>query len=374
MEITNSANKSLYKWKQPKAKQVIRQDTAYIINDILSDPNASYMNRSYKFQNWNGWKIAAKTGTTNDNFDGLMTAWNTQYAVASWVGHHTRTKALTGGHMEYMTAPLTRDWMQGALSKLNTKPVNWEKPAGVKTVNSYVQRSHVGSNSIEPGPTQDLFPSWYVGKTGTTASATIDKVSGGLATSCTPDAAKETVGGANDNTFSADDFYPVGKKAGSTSTTTATADSVHKCDDSPPQITLTADSKCTVGQNCQIRVVVTQGTHPLGGGSHGGTVTVSVNGNQIGSQSMTDSPSTLTFDYTPNSAGTVQVTATATDSVLYQATSPAAAITIDSALTGVIQSRHFTTASYQQSHNTTTSGGAGDRNKHKQKQTSRKNG
>jgi len=379
MEITDSANKAIYKWKQPKAKQVIRQDTAYIINDILSDPNASYMNRSYKFQNWNGWKIAAKTGTTNDNYDGLMTAWNTQYAVASWVGHHTRTKALTGGHMEYMTAPLTRDWMQGALTRLNTKPVNWEKPSGVKTQNAYVQRSHVGSNSIEPGPSQDLFPSWFVGKSGSTASATIDKVSGGLATSCTPESAKETVGGANDNSFSADDFYPVGKKAGSTSTATATSDSVHKCDDAKPSVTLTASDPCTNtdnnGQGCTVSVVVSQGTHPLAGGSFGGTVTLTVNGNEVETKSLSsDSPNTVVFYYKPTTTGSVVLTATVTDSVLYQSSDSKTVVSNSTQQTGMTNRSNASLANYQRSQQTTTSGGSGDRNKAKQKPAFRKNG
>ena len=325
LKITDSANKTIHQWKQPKAKQVLRPDTAYIINDIMSDPRATYMSSRNKFQEWNGWKIAVKTGTTNDNYDGLMTAWSTQYAVASWVGHHTRTKAMTGGAMENMTGPLTREWIKYALGKIET-PVNWEKPAGVKMVNAYVQRSHVGNSSIEPGPTQELFPSWYKGKTGTSATATIDRVSGGLATSCTPAAAKQTVGGANDNTFSADDFYPVGA-ARSNGATTASSDDVHKCEDVLPTITLTAPQNCNAnannGQGCQIVVVASQGTHPLGGSSFGGTVSVSVNGTVIGTQNVSNSPSTVTFTYKPTSDGTVNVTANVTDSVLYEATQSA---------------------------------------------------
>lgn len=363
MQITDSANKNIYKWTQPKPKQVIKEDSAYIVNDMLSDPKATYLNQQYKFQNWNGWKNAIKTGTTNDNFDGLMTSWNTQYAVASWVGYHTRNKPLTGGHMEYMTAPLTQGWMKEALTKLNTKPVNWTAPSGIKTQAAYVQRTHVGGNSGEPGPSQDIFPSWYVGKTGTTASATIDKVSGGLATSCTPAGAKQTVGGANDNSFSADAFFPIGKSSNkNSSAATATTDTIHKCDDAQPSITLTAQNDtCNVGQSCSFSVVVSQGTHPLGGGSYGGTVTLSVNGSIVETKSVSSSPSTFSFSYTPTASGSMQVNATVTDSVLYAATSQTATVSVNQQ-SAIVNRPQGTTANAPKP-TQTTSGGNGNGNK-----------
>ena len=329
LEIIDSSSKPIYKWTQPKGKQVIHQDTAFIVNSMLSDPKATYLPSGYKFQNYNGWSISVKTGTTNNNFDGLMTAWSTRYAVASWVGYHTRNKAMNSGGMEYMTTPLTRNFMQGALDNLGVKGETWTKPATVKTLPAYVQRTHVGVGSVEPGPTTDYFPSWYTGRAGasTNTSQVIDKVSGGIATSCTPDSAKQTVGGANANSFSADIFYPIGQASGSTATATNNPDNVHNCSDAKPSLTLTAPGSCDAndngGQGCTITVVASAGTHPLGGSSFGGTVTVSVNGNQVNSQNVSDSPSTISFNYKPTSGGPATITATVTDSVLYQATQSA---------------------------------------------------
>ncbi|MDB5169663.1 MAG: hypothetical protein JWN82_59 [Candidatus Saccharibacteria bacterium] len=371
LNITDSSNKSIYKWTQPKAKQVIKEDTAYIINDILSDPKASYLRPNYKIQNWNGWKIAVKTGTTNFNFDGLMASWNTQYAVASWVGHHTRNVEMNPGGMEAMTAPLTQGWMKEALTKLNTKPVNWTQPSSIKAESAYVQRTHVGLSSVEPGPSPDLFPSWYVAKSGASSTATIDKVSGGLATSCTPPAAKQDVGGANDNNFSADEFYPVGKAADSSSTAAATNDNVHNCDDAKPSITLTADDPCNstanAGQGCTITVVASQGTHPLGGTAFGGTVSVSVNGTVIGTQGVSDSPSTKTFYYKPTTSGTVSITGTVTDSVLYEATTSTSVNAIAAPQTGMTNNSNANLASFQRGAQQTTSGPGPAGNKNKQK-------
>ena len=76
----------------PRGTQVVRQDTAYIVDNMASDPTASYLPAGfYKWQHYNGWDSAVKTGTTNNSFDGLMMSWNTQFAVGSWVGYHTRT-------------------------------------------------------------------------------------------------------------------------------------------------------------------------------------------------------------------------------------------------------------------------------------------
>jgi membrane peptidoglycan carboxypeptidase len=334
LSITDASSHTIYHWTQPKGTQVIRQDTAYILNSMLSDPRASYLSSFRKFQNWNGWQLAVKTGTTNDNFDGLMTSWSTKYAVASWVGYHTRNKSMTGGHMEAMTEPLTRDWMQGALA--NVKPVNWTKPSDIKTLPAYVQRTHVGDGSIEPGPTTDYYPSWYTGNAGGSSSTeVIDKVSGLVATDCTPDLARQTVGGGNDSSFSIDEFVNGGAKSGATG---GGSDDIHHCDDTKPSASIsqnTTPSPCVSGQTCTISVTPLAGTYPLSSADFTGTLTVSVDGQQIGTQNVTDSGVPVTFTYTPNYSGTgttsSTVTATVTDSVLYQGSAPSVTITIKAA-------------------------------------------
>ncbi len=63
-------------------------------------------------KHYNGWDIAVKTGTTNDEYDALMTAWTTKYAVLSWVGYHTRNVALTAGLSEAVTEPIQEDLLK----------------------------------------------------------------------------------------------------------------------------------------------------------------------------------------------------------------------------------------------------------------------
>lgn len=332
LKITDSAGKTVDEWTQPKAKQVIKADSAYIVNDMASDPNASYLPGScsattctslsrggYKFQRDNGWRFAVKTGTTNDGFDGLMASWSTQYAVVSWVGNHMRNIDLTAARhasMEQLTEPLTRGMMEAAHA--NMKPVNWTAPAGIKTLPAFVITKHIHYGDVEPSPSTDLYPSWYTAKTNTNTSQVIDKVSGKIATSCTPDAAKETQGNGNGNAFSVDIFV-----TGSTTTSSTATDDVHNCNDAKPSVTLTAPASCTVGSVCTFTVTVSQGTHPLSSDKFPGTVTLYVDGNKIGAQNVSNSPTTATFTYTPTGAEAATIKVEAVDSVLYTGTNEA---------------------------------------------------
>jgi penicillin-binding protein 1A len=334
-KITDAANKVVYQWTQPKGTQVYKPDTAYIINSILDDPKASYLNSYQKFQNYNGWNIAVKTGTENQEYNGVMTAWSTQYAVIGFAGYHTLNQPLVLGHFEDITEPLTRTWMQQALDALHIKPVNWTQPTDLKVIPAYIQRVSTGFGAQVPGPTNELFPSWYAGKNSGSSSQTLDKVSGFIATSCTPALAKETVGGASDSSFSIDTFYPTkvadeqvlegGLEVRSASQT----DNVHNCNDSPPSVQ-SLSATCTSSTGCSINVSVTQGTHPLSGGTYNtspaSTIVIQLNG-----QTITNGTITIPADQTGSYQDAITYTPTATvnngiltasviDSVLYQST------------------------------------------------------
>lgn len=329
LKVTNSAGKTLLEFKQPKADQVIKPDTAYIVNDMASDPKASYLPGScteqnctgYKFQRYNGWKFAVKTGTTNDGYDGLMTSWSTKYATVSWVGHHSRRVTLRTS-MEVLTEPLTKGWMEYAHK--NQKAVNWQQPTTIKLAPAFIVRNHIGIGSQEPSPAKDLFPGHYVGG-GTTkqSSQAIDKVSNKLATSCTPPLARENAFNANAASWNIDIFNGgranIGSSSkGTSSKTTAASDDIHNCSDSPPTITLTTPTNCDI--SCTITATVTQGTHRLSDEQYAqfpGTVTFTYNGQTIHTARVKDSPSTISFTFSPPSSGSGVIKATVSDSVLY---------------------------------------------------------
>lgn len=338
LKIQDAVGKPIYEWKQPKATQAIRAETAYIVNNMASDPNASYLPAGYyKWHRYNGWTNAVKTGTTNNSFDGLMMGWNTKYAVGSWVGYHTRDKALST-FMETLTAPLTRDFMLAALDKSKEKAVNWVEPAGIQHLPGFVVRTHVGIGSVEPSPSTELYPSWYKPKGTTSTSTTTDKVSNKLATNCTPPLAKQTLtGSSNSDQFSIDTFHGAGAN-----TNADQNDDVHSCSDSPPGTPTVTDgsNKCTAGSECSFTVTVEQGTHPFNDPQYAqfpGTLNLIIDGQNVKSVTIPDSVCsgivcTLSVTYTPTSdhqGRTMEVSANAIDSVLYQsATSPPISVAV----------------------------------------------
>lgn len=339
LKITDASGKTMYQWKQPKANQVVKQDSAYIVNNMLSDPNASYLPGScsattctplsaggYKFQHDNGWDFAVKTGTTNNGYDGLMTSWSTQFADVSWVGNHNRNKDLSayaGAAMETLTEPLTRGMMEAAHAGL--KPQNWVQPKDIKSEPAFVVRNHIHYGDIEPSPTNDIFPSWFVGgKSSANSTQTIDKVSGKVATSCTPALAKQSVSNGNASKWNIDIFnggtQSVGGNAVNSSTSTAT-DDVHSCSDSPPTINLTVSDNHD--GTATLAAFVSAGTHPFNDSQYSqypGTVTFYVNNKKVASKGVTDPQDNVSVSYTVPSDGKYTVSATVTDSVLYSAT------------------------------------------------------
>lgn len=322
LKVTDAANKNIYEWKQPTGKQVIKPDTAYIVNDMSADPRASYLPSAYKFHRYKDWKFAIKTGTTNDSYDGLMTSWSTKYATVAWVGHHERNVELKGS-MEVLTSPLVRGWMEYAHK--DEKAKNWEQPKGIKNAPAFIVRNHVALGSIEPSPTNDLYPSWYVGgnnRNNASRSQTIDRVSNKVATACTPAAAKEVAYNSNAAFWNADPFKGgvanIGSSRGS-GTSSSEKDDVHNCNDSQPTVTLTAPSNCPQ-TGCTITATVTQGTHRLTDPRYPdfpGRVAFTLNGRTIHTARVNDSPSTVSFNYKPTNSGSGTLAATVTDSVLY---------------------------------------------------------
>ncbi len=329
LQITDSSGKDTYKWKQPQGTQVIKPESAYILNNMASDPNASYLPGScsatscsklssygYKFQRDNGWTFAVKTGTTNNGFDGLMASWSTKFAVVSWVGNHKRNINIQayGAQMETLTEPITRGLMEAAHTGVT--PVNWVQPAGVKVAAAYVLRGKISSNGeIVPSPSTDLFPSTYSKPTNFVASKqTFDKVSGKIATDCTPDLAKEVRSDSAAAQFSGDIFVTSGSSS-------QDKDDVHKCDDLKPGITFTVTPTATIG-SYKIESSITKGTAPFNSDKFPGSVTFTIDGQVIegGSLPISSSGDIPTIIYKSTFTGEKSFSATIVDSELYSGT------------------------------------------------------
>ncbi len=345
LKVTNSSGKTLKEFKQPIPKQVVKPDSAYIVSDMASDGNASYLNGSctetnctgMKFHRYKGWKTAIKTGTTNDRYDGVMVSWNTKYSAGVWVGNHTRTVSYSN-QPEYMTDPIMKGFMTGAIDLLgDTKAVNWTPPPGLKTLPAFVNRIRLERGQYPPSSATDIFPSWYVGKT-TASSQVLDKVSNKLATSCTPAAAKQGSANSNAAGWNVDIF--AGGSTGGTAPPTE-KDDIHNCNDVQPTAKITAinsilaNSGATIScplAGCTVLVNVSQGTHALTDAARAtfpGTLSLLVNGQSVQSQPVT-ATGDYQFTYVPagDAPDSVQLTVQVTDSVLYQG-SDAASVAIE---------------------------------------------
>ncbi len=131
LRIEDSTGAVVYRYEQPPGEQLIRAEHAYLITDILSDNQArtpafgpnSLLNLPFK--------VAAKTGTTNDFRDNWTLGYTPDVAIGVWVGNADytpmqNTSGLTGA------APIWNEVMQFAQDRLTggvPSPVS--RPAGI---------------------------------------------------------------------------------------------------------------------------------------------------------------------------------------------------------------------------------------------------
>ncbi len=306
LKITDSQGRVVNEWQPSNGEQVVRADSAYIVADMMADPNASYFtNKPHRYA---GHSFSLKTGTTNDSKDGWLMGFSTQYSAGVWVGHHTR-RVETRSFMETMTEPIWGNWMRRVHKDL--QPESRQKPAGIQMLPAYVMRNKPGRlGAIVPSPSTDMFPSWYKKPTVKYEKRVIDVISNKLATDCTPDLARKEQTDSLAGSFSGDTF--VGGNTGNSEE----KDDVHKCDDVKPAVTLAIALKSPGVYT--ITATYTQGTHPLSSDSHAGTLNIKVGGEAVSGGSFNVASSgSVSVDYTATSTGSQSVTAEIVDSVLY---------------------------------------------------------
>lgn len=84
-KVENSKGKTVLKNKQESHK-LYSEDTAYVLKKLLTEPvNGTYGTaRTCKID---GFEVAAKTGTTNDNFDKWLCGFTKYYTAVTWYGY-----------------------------------------------------------------------------------------------------------------------------------------------------------------------------------------------------------------------------------------------------------------------------------------------
>ena len=84
-KIVNNYGKVILKNKQ-KTKKVYSEDTTYVLKNLLTQP-VNGENGTAKSCKIDGFEVAAKTGTTNDNYDKWLCGFTKYYTAVTWFGY-----------------------------------------------------------------------------------------------------------------------------------------------------------------------------------------------------------------------------------------------------------------------------------------------
>ncbi len=172
-------------------EQVLDPQVAFLMSDVMSDQAA----KSPVFGKGllvSGHTVASKTGTTQSWKDGWTIGFTPQVAVGVWAGNNDGTPMRQGADAISVAAPIWRTFMQTYLSD---KPnVEWTRPGEVQQVAVDKLSGKLPSDGCSSEVITDWFASWNVPKDRDDVhkAVFVDKFSGKLATSDTPQEAVET--------------------------------------------------------------------------------------------------------------------------------------------------------------------------------------
>lgn len=241
LEVKNSSGEVLKKWSDSEGKQVVDQQSAYIVADILSDGTASSSLGNYAAKSIPGVKTATKTGTSDKGGnakDLWMMSYNPALTMGVWLGNPDTTILKNG--TSSLGSPIVASVMKAAsdiyIQDGKYKANDWyTQPTGIQRVG------------------KEAYPSWWSKTQGqTNFKLTFDKVSKKKATSCTPEGAKlvADVLKATDPVTKKDSYANVPDGYVATED-----DDKHQCSDAKPTI-----SGITPSGASAFTFTVTQGT------------------------------------------------------------------------------------------------------------------
>ena len=84
-EITNQSGKTIVK-ANPESHRVFSRQVAYILKEILTQP-VTGSNGTATYCSISGIDVAAKTGTTDENYDRWLCGFTPYYTAATWFGY-----------------------------------------------------------------------------------------------------------------------------------------------------------------------------------------------------------------------------------------------------------------------------------------------
>lgn len=340
LSVENADGEKILEWEQPEGEQVLDEQIAYLMTNVLQDDQARSGTFGLGSQNLvvPGVKHTVKTGTTDQSVDGWMMGYTNQMSFGVWVGNHDNTPM--NSITSWQTGPIFTQFIEEAYAKKDyldgNREIIAEQPEGIQQVKMDSDTGYAASDKSK-NTYIGLFPSWYKPETTDEANSyVIDKVSGLKATDCTPERAKETKtgGGLWPEVLPGDYRYDSwAKNAGYDGSGGAPDkdDNVHKCSDKKPNVSLSVSEAGT--GTYDFKATVSKGTHNLK------TLNFIVNNQIVSSVNISGSSTTKTYTHSFNSTGKFTVKAEVIDTALYD-NSSSRSVTVSSTSSGLSFTSH----------------------------------
>ncbi len=324
LSVENADGDNLLEWELEDGEQVLDEEIAYLMTDILKDDGA----RAGTFGRGNsnlvvpGLNHTVKTGSTDLSVDGLMMGYTAEMSVGVWVGNHDNTRM--DSFTSHQTGPMFTQFMKEAHEKKNYdfgKEI-LARPDGIQSIWMDSATGYAADDDTDKRYS-GLFPSWYKPeKAGDKNKYTIDTVSNKLATDCTPERAREEkTGGGKWPEVLPDDyrFASWSRTAGygSSGGGPTEKDDVHKCSDDLPNVSINISDQG--GGVYEFEADVTRGTFKLD------TLNFKVDGQIVYSENVSGNSDSVDYDHVFTADGTFTVTAEVIDEGLYDNSNSATA-------------------------------------------------
>ncbi len=312
--------------KPAKPKQALDPQVASLMADMLSDNNAkqyifgnilAVRNNCGNNQATNCVHIGVKTGTTTDFRDAWTMGFTPNIVAGVWAGNNDNSKMTS--EAADVAAPIWINFMNAMNNGVPNAP--FVKAPGIKTVTLDKDTGRAVTTGTKH-TTVDQFPSWYTPMSSVGGkSAQVDKISGKLATECTPDLAKQTVYSSailpeitqaqNPSQYQnwLTGLINAGYATNSGGDLPTTNDDQHHCDDTKPTANIVG---ATGGGPYTFNVQVTSGTFTAN------KLEVYFD-DQIVSTQVINGSGTYPVTYAPTVTGSHAFKAVVTDAGLYQA-------------------------------------------------------
>ncbi len=274
LKITDGSGKVVddnSKQENNKAKQVLDPQIAYQINSIMSDNNARCSLGVFPCRNpltLAGKTVAAKTGTSEDYRDAWTVGYTKRVVTVVWAGNNDNRPMTQAASI--VSAPIWNQYMTKVTKDDPNEP--FEKPSGIKDLTI---DANTGKSLIQGSRTRtDIFPSWYrIEQARDAQKASIDIVSGKLATDCTPEGARREITGSliTAEIGPTDPSYPrwnppvqtlarsLGYSQGGS--IPSEKDDVHQCGDPQPVVSISASPSS--GSTFTLSANTTSGKFPI---------------------------------------------------------------------------------------------------------------